>query len=203
MSPVYDQDNKYHLPSNKDSSRAQKLEEERFRELKFRQFVKGIRTKRNTGNQTVLLASGVDGRGEFDWSESDATALAAESLMNRLLLKGIQSGKIIRDAHRSDVRSAIVDPEVANIFLLGHASYHTWLTNDGPLDWYDLGNMTETHLKSGIFGNLGCGNLTSWREIPLGNFVVGDEGMLIGKRAQTTGLEDMVNLDAFSILAKQ
>lgn len=192
--------NNLHLPSILGSGRVEKIELERAKELSIRHVLLDVLNLYNSGNLTAVLSSGANGNGQFDSASSAELYLASQRLIESLGEIGCEGVELIRNAGRSDLQNVISDSSVANIFLLGHGSYHSWVATDGAINWYKAGNMVEGHLKNGVFANLGCGAVHSFNFIPLGRYVVGSKGLLLGKSMELTTASEMSDLSRFKIL---
>ena len=64
--------------------------------------------------------------------------------------------------------------------------------------------MVGDHLKQGTFANLGCGEFDPEADvnIPLGNYVVGGPGVLLGKPGAVAWTSDLSNLAAYDVLPR-
>lgn len=139
-----------------------------------------LRGKINKGNKTAILISNTNGSGihsNLDHFYHFFAGLQYEQLCGR-------KAKIFDSATSTKLREVIQDSDFENIFLIGHASYHSWRASDKSVDWFSLALMTGDHLKKGIFANVGCGGIHSANMIPLGYFVVSDPKTLIGYEAE-------------------
>jgi hypothetical protein len=142
----------------------------------------------NTGNTTAILTSGVDGFGK-ESGQDRGDFLSAASRINDQLTDCI----VAPDATSADLNFVIKNPQIRNIILIGHASYHVWRASDRVVNWYDLGKMVGDHLKDGTFLNLGCGAIDSWNYIPLGFFVVNNPSNLFGRKAEYLSVEELMS----------
>jgi hypothetical protein len=177
------------------------VELEKAKELSMRHIIFDLSRRYNSGDRTAVLSSGANGYGRYDRNQSAELYLAARSLNMSLGKIGCRGAtEIVKNAGKSDLRDVITDKSVANVFLLGHGDYHSWVATDGAVDWYDAGRMVEGHLKKGVFANLGCGAMHSWEYIPLGRFVIGSEGVLLGKSKELTSLSEMADIRNFQVL---
>lgn len=163
----------------------------------------------NVGTATVILASGANGRGERDTGEAALFAEKAFDLAIALrgnLLKRftgrsmIEELAIVEAASKADLRSAIQDVEVKNIYLMGHSTYHSVALTDGSADWHDVGMMVDGHQKNGVFANLGCGIIIDKDPIPLGRYAISANGRLLGKEDSSATFSEMSDLRQYSVL---
>jgi hypothetical protein len=143
----------------------------------------------NEGSKTAVLASNTDGYGKYSHYDKFGADLAAYRIRDRI---GDEL-TIIKDATSQDLKSVIQNPDYQNIVVIGHASYHNWRASDRSVNWYDLGKMVGSHLKDGVFINVGCGQITSWNWIPLGYFVVNNPQNLFGKKAEYIFDDELLN----------
>lgn len=191
--------NNYYLPSF-NGPNIEALETEQARELFSRYALLDALERYNMGTNTVVLSSGADGNGRSNRVTGHKLNIAAGTLVEEIQGLGFTETTVVTDAVKSDLQEVIRDETVANIFLLGHGSYHSWVATDGAIDWYDAGKMVGDHLKNGVFANLGCGAVNSWNFIPLGKFVVSTKGLLLGKSKELTSLDEMSDLSKFRVL---
>jgi hypothetical protein len=136
--------------------------------------------KTNRGNRTAILVSNTDGYGRY--SESDHTTNLFAGLQYKAIIG--RNAVLVDSATSAQLRDSIQDSDFGNIFVIGHANYHSWRASDKSVNWFDLGKMVDGHLKDGIFANVGCGGIHSGNMIPLGYFVVSDPKTLIGYEAE-------------------
>lgn len=200
MSYASELDNNYHLPSILGTGAFESAERKMEEELIFKHTLLDVIGSYSTGNGVVILASGADGRGQYDWDTALAHYRAGKRLATKLGELGIADLQVVDMAEKVDLRDAVQDRDIASIFLLGHGSLHSWAATDGVVNWYDAGRMVTDHLKNGIFANLGCGDVRSWNFIPLGRYVVGKDGLLLGKSKVRSTVDEMDDLSRYSIL---
>ena len=193
-------DNNYHLPSILGTGVLESAERMREEELKFRHDLLDVLGSYSTGNGGVILASGSDGRGRYDRDTAIEHYRAGVRLSYRLEELGLGNLQVVDCAEKADLREDIQDRGIASIFLIGHSTLHSWGATDGSVDWYDAGMMVTDHLKNGIFANLGCGDVRSWNSIPLGRYVVGGSGVLLGKYRIRSTVAEMEELSRYSVL---
>lgn len=193
-------DNNYHLPSILGTGAVESMERKMEEELIFRHTLLDVLRSYNTGSGAVILASGADGRGRYDWDSGLEHYRAGKRLASSLGEQGLGELRVVDNAEKVDLRDAVQDRDVASIFLLGHGSLHSWVATDGSVNWYDAGKMVTDHLKNGIFANLGCGDVHSWNFIPLGRYVVGRGGLLLGKSKEWSTVDEMDDLSRYSVL---
>lgn len=174
------------MPSNFLDKAKDKVEREKFRALYLRHALLKLSGITNYGNSTAFLVSDTNGYGEYNKQDHEFNLSAAYQLREELeskLLIGKET-ELFDSATSDDLREVILNEKFANIFVIGHASYHSWRASDRSLDWFDIGQMVDSHLKNGIFANVGCGGIRSWNMIPFGYFVVSDPNNLIGYEAK-------------------
>ncbi len=193
-------DNNYHLPSNLGTGRKEEAESQLAGELTVRHSILDITQSYNTGSDTQVLVSGSNGFGRYDRHSAIEHLSAGYKLASELGKLGCVGAEIVQDATSRDLQTAIQDTDIANIFLLGHGSLHSWVATDGAIEWFKAGKMVKDHLKNGVFANLGCGAVNSWNFIPLGRFVVGSKGLLLGKSKELTSVHEMSDLTRFKVL---
>lgn len=193
-------DNYYHEPSNEAPTFVERLEQRQEHELALKKLILAVGNMYNTGSDTVILTSAADGAGAVDVITSEQHQLAGHKLADNIHDRGFGRIALIPGATKEHLKNAVQSRNVANILLIGHGTYHSWMATDGPVDWYDAGKMAKDHLKDGTFANLGCGAVRSWNYIPLGRYVVGPRGRILGKKRELTTLSEMSDLANFQIL---
>jgi len=156
--------------------------------------------KTNSGNQTAILVSNTDGYGMY--SRSDHTSHLFAGLQYKLKFSFEENVKLFDSATSAQLRDVIQDTDFGNIFVIGHANYHSWRASDRLVNWFDLGRMVDGHLKNGIFANVGCGGIHSWNMIPLGYFAVSDPKTLIGYEAEYAYADSLGDLSKLKPLIR-
>lgn len=183
-----EKDNNFILPINEGSSAMEEAELRRVEELRFKYLLlKGVGLV-NSGTRTAILASGANGYVRYSPRESLEHIVAGNSLKGR-----IPQSDLFKDATSDDLATVIQDLNYKNVIVIGHASYHSWVASDKSVNWYDLGKMIGSHLKDGIFVNVGCGAIHSFNRIPLGYFVVNNPQNLFGKKAEYLYGDELVS----------
>ena len=189
MSILYpDKNIDFLLPSNYKTG-IEEREKKLVRELLPKYLALRLLERTNKGDKTAILVSSCGGDGCESSIDHYHNLVAASGLKFELEKK---RGKfsfrrkvdLVERASSEDLRQVVQDTDFENIFVVGHADYHTWVASDGPVNWHDLGKMTDGHLKRGVFANVGCAEIRSWNMIPLGYFVVSNPGNLIGYEAE-------------------
>ena len=145
----------YRLPSIKGSSATEALDRKLEVELFFFHAFLNVTESYNNCNSAVVLTSGADGRGNFDWDSSLKHYRAGKGLVGNLGKVGLSDIQLVADTLKIDLTKVIQDKSVGSIFLLGHSSLHSQMATDGFVNWNDAGRMVKDHLKNGIFANLG------------------------------------------------
>ncbi len=187
--------NKY-MPGNYINKVKERLEEEQIRTIlpKYRLLRESGIT--NSGNLTAILVSSTNGSGEYN-SQHHMYHLSAGLKYKHLFG---ENSVLFDSATSEDLEMVILNTSFRNIMVIGHASYHSWRASDKLVDWFNIGQMVGRHLKNGIFANLGCGGIDSWKMIPLGYFVVLDHNKLIGYEAEHVSLKKLGDLSKLKFL---
>jgi hypothetical protein len=161
----------------------------------------------NSGTRTAILASCVNSLGEPSYEDGVMFEQMADRYglyVGRLLNAPTDQVDVYYRAGADQLRGAIQDERVNNILLIGHAAFDLWLAADGPVNWHQAGDMVSDHLKQGTFANLGCGEFDPSADvnIPLGNYVAGNRGVILGKTGVVAWTSDLSNLATYDILPR-
>lgn len=187
------------MPSILGTGKEEKLEKELARRILPKYLALRLTERTNSGNRVALMVSPTDGYGRYNFTDHVGNLEAGEQYK---LMFG-RNAKLFDYASSQDLREVIQDEDFAHIFVIGHANHHSWRASDKSVDWFDLGQMVNGHLKNGIFANVGCGGINSWNMIPLGYFVVANHSTLLGYEAEYADGDKLGDLSRLKSLRKR
>ena len=182
-------------PNTKHREKAEKMLANK---LIYKKILLNLLNQTNIWNQTAILVSNTDGNGKYNIQDHSSFYSAALKYKSFVWKNWI----VIDSATSKHLKYIIQDNDFQNIIVIGHASYHSWRACDKSIDCFDLGNMIDTHLKNGVFLNIGCWWIDSWNMIPLGYFVVSDEDNLWWYEAEYAYSDSLWNISNLKRLKK-
>ncbi|MEK6873609.1 MAG: hypothetical protein AABW91_02095 [Nanoarchaeota archaeon] len=190
--------NKYILPNIYEDKEEDRVEAQLVETLLPKYLSLKLSGKTNKGNRIALMVSPTNGSGSYSSIDYDYHLNAGRKYK---LVFG-KNATLFDSASSRDLKEVVQDSDFASIFVIGHANYHSWRASDKSVNWFDLGQMVNGHLKNGIFANVGCGGIHSWNMIPLGYFIVTNQENLLGYEAEYADADSLGDLSKLKKLKR-